>query len=398
MSRQSRRRDVQEEQDEDSLKVEPPIKGSERLLVERVTAFPEGRLLCNSLGWGQLARTFSNLGGNRHAVCWFLDLYRRNRAVAAARHWASATLEEAGQPKQATEDPLVNHAALLSQGAVDYVCTPDPPAGPYDVVAWALSHRGEAELAREYLQLAQQHLQEGGVLFCGIDNPHDRWLHQILLDSFDRVSRDADERGVVYRAYKTRQPSKIKSYWAEFAFRDQGKLIYAYSRPGVFSHRHIDPGARALLLSMKLPARGHVLDLGCGSGVVSLAALTRSRTLQVFAVDANPRAIECALKGRERNQLPAFEAVLDANGHTIPPGRFHVVCANPPYYSQWRIADLFLQIARGALRPDGQLFLVTKTADWYREHLPEYFQQAEEMAVRQYIVFRAERPRLKRRP
>ena len=135
--------------------------------------------------------------------------------------------------------------------------------------------------------------------------------------------------------------SKMKDYSCEFAFRDRGRLIRALSRPGVFSHRHIDPGARHLIDAMEIGPGDRVLDIGCGAGTVSLAAAFRAEGVQVHAVDSNVRAIECTRIGAEFNGLANVTAELNAVGNFAGAGSFDLALANPPYYSGFRIARAF---------------------------------------------------------
>jgi 16S rRNA (guanine1207-N2)-methyltransferase len=249
-----------------------------------------------------------------------------------------------------------------------------------------MSARGDGELTREMLQAGHARLRIDGCFVAAIDNPKDQWLHDELHKLFPKVTRRPLEQGVLYLATKTARLAKLKSYDAEFAFRDQRRLIYACSRPGVFSHRHIDPGARALINTMHIEPKQKLLDLGCGTGVVSLAALCRADKVQVLAVDSNPRALQCAERGAKRNDLLGLETRLDATGATIPPNAFDIVCANPPYYSHYKIADLFLHIARDALKPNGIVHVVTKTPDWFAEQMPAYFTHVEPQPVKSYWV------------
>jgi 16S rRNA G1207 methylase RsmC len=236
------------------------------------------------------------------------------------------------------------------------------------------------------LQLGHDRLALNGRMVCSIDHPEDQWLHDELKKLFPKVTRRPHEQGVLYLATKTAPLAKHKSYEAEFAFRDVGRLIYGISRPGVFSHRHIDTGARALINTMQLLPGQRILDLGCGTGVVGLAALCRAENVRVLAVDANPRALQCAIRGAERNGLVGLEAALDATGDSIPAGEFDVVLANPPYFSHYKIADLFLRMAHGALRQHGLVHVVTKTTDWFVEQMPAYFTDVAAQPVKAYWV------------
>ena len=86
----------------------------------------------------------------------------------------------------------------------------------------------------------------------------------------------AEGPGALYLATKTRPLAKLKNFTCEFVFRDRQRLIRAVSRPGVFAHRRVDPGARALMEVMEIEPGARVLDMGCGSGTVALAAVVRA--------------------------------------------------------------------------------------------------------------------------
>jgi 16S rRNA (guanine1207-N2)-methyltransferase len=98
---------------------------------------------------------------------------------------------------------------------------------------------------------------------------------------------------------------------------------------GVFSPGRLDPGTRLLLEAAPAPpARGDVLDLGCGYGPVACVLAARSPGATVWAVDVNERALElCARNARA--------AGLD-NVRCVPPGdpslpaRFAGIWSNPP--------------------------------------------------------------------
>ena len=66
--------------------------------------------------------------------------------------------------------------------------------------------------------------------------------------------------------------------------------------------------------------------------------------MQVTAIDSNPRAIECTLWAAERLRA-VFDRGVDCDGSNVVEGDYDLVLANPPYYSDFRIARLFLHIA-----------------------------------------------------
>lgn len=84
-----------------------------------------------------------------------------------------------------------------------------------------------------------------------------------------------------------------------------------------------------------LPADGHVLDLGTGSGAVALALKAQRPELAVWASDASPAALAMAQANAQRLGL----AITWAQGtwlHALPPDapRFDAIVANPPYIAE----------------------------------------------------------------
>jgi 16S rRNA (guanine1207-N2)-methyltransferase len=197
---------------------------------------------------------------------------------------------------------------------------------------------------------------------------------------------------VLYVATKTEPLKKHKNFACEFAFRDRGRLIRACSRPGVFSHRHIDPGARRLIDEMQIDPDARVLDIGCGTGTVALAAACRADGASVHAVDSNARAVECTLRGAQLNGFTNLTIELNADGNYHGAGKFDLALANPPYYSGFRIARHFLAAGREALCPGGTLLLVTKQPQWYEQHMPQWFDDVTVTERKGYYLFQAARP------
>ena len=340
------------------------VRPQEQDLIDRAAEISPGRVLCNTAGRGQLAAALAARAEN-DVTCWLLDLYQAQQA----------------------ERELGRLPANLH-----FVCQADPPAGDYAAAALCFGHKGDAELARDSLQAAHERLVMGGRLAAATDNPRDQWLHEQLQTMFDKVTRQPQRDAVVYLATKTKPLKKHKDYACELAFRDGERLIHLRTRPGIFSHREVDGGARALVKTMHIGPMV-VLDLGCGSGAVGIAAALRDENVRVHAIDSNPRAIEAVRWAAKRNDLGnRVMALLDCDGQCIMPGVHDLVLANPPYFSNFRIAGLFLTIARRALRPGGQLLVVTKSPEWFIENLTGPFGDIEDRVVGQYHVVQATKP------
>lgn len=357
----------------------PPPRVPEQLLIDCLSDMAARKILCTTAGWCQFAVAAAQQFPAAAIHCLFLDLY--HALQNGQRLGLPVTIEHGLAHSPASIDlsdaPLANFSLH---------CATDFPDIEADCVALPLSASGEGELARDLLQTGHQRLHAGGWLLAATDNPRDSWLQQELRKLPGKLQRRAARNGVVYLLQKTEPLRKLKNFSCEFVFRDRERLLRGFSRPGVFSHRHVDPGARRLMEVMELRAGERVLEIGCGSGAASLAAATRVEQVTVRAIDSAARAVACTRRGAELNELPGVSAQLDATGDVAGLGTYDLALANPPYYAHFRIAEHFVQVAERALAAGGRLLLVTKQPDWYAEHLPARFDDVQLWEIKGYYV------------
>lgn len=346
-----------------------PPRAAEAHALAIASGLPGERIVCTTVGRAQAALAVATARPEARIVTWFLDSHQHDLAVAA---WG--------------ERPVGLNAA----------CAADMPPGPYDLAVIPLAKDGEAELTREILQQALVQLEIGGRLVAAIDNPRDTWLHDQLAATGETVrvrKPEGPKPGTMgYVVEKTRELAKVRDFSCEVVFRDRERLLAAYTRPGVFAHRRIDPGARHLLNAVDVAPDTHVLDIGCGSGCVALGIAARDPSVRVHAIDSSARAVECTRRGAEANGLANIEVRLEAGGEVPDPGTYDVVLANPPYYADFRIAELFVGAAWRALAPGGTLLVVTKQPTWYLERLPQAWNNVAREEVKTYHLIEAVRP------
>jgi 16S rRNA (guanine1207-N2)-methyltransferase len=349
--------------DGDGMKRRPePARPAEQRALNAALGIAGDRILCTTAGRAQAACELSRQRATAQVCCWFLDQHLQRLAASSG-------------------------AAELPNLALP--CQADAPADEFDLAVLPLSAHGEAELARDLMQTACQRLRQGGTLVASVDNPRDRWVHDQLTAWFSKVTVQTHEDAVVYVARKRAEPRKWKDFRCEFAFRDRGRLVRAVSRPGVFSHRRIDAGARQLLAAADVRPGARVLDIGCGAGVVGLALAAREPSAAVYAVDSNARAVACAAGGAALNGLDNVTAALNSTGEYCDANSFDLAVANPPYYADFRIAELFLRAAHRSLRDGGRLLVVTKDPDWYGVAMTPRWDQVECLPSKRYHVVSA---------
>lgn len=98
---------------------------------------------------------------------------------------------------------------------------------------------------------------------------------------------------------------------------------------GVFARGRLDSGTAVLFRETEPPASGRVLDLGCGYGVIGLAAAVASPAVSVTAVDVNERAV---LLARENAAALGVTARYDASvpAEVDPAATYDEIWSNPP--------------------------------------------------------------------
>lgn len=321
-----------------------------------------GTLVC----WGIPARIVAAWAGchpTTNVISWYLDLYHARRLP-----------DEFQKPEN-----LSVH------------CQSDWPAQSNDVSVLYLPQHGEAELARDLLQSAWQNLIDRGTLLVGVDSSADEWLaaQLAIYGTVQVVCRSGDF--TVYRIQKLQALKKPRVFRSQQSLRICGRTLWVVSRPGVFAHRKIDGGARQLIQAAQSDQAQRIMDLGCGSGTVSLALGFLRPEASLLAVDSNARALKCLSEAIEINQLNNIQTKLNCDGILTKVGEFQLVLANPPYFSRFKIASQFLETAVRILCDGGRLILVTKTPRWYSENLPEDLQQFSTEPSKGYTLIRAVR-------
>ncbi|WP_442507880.1 class I SAM-dependent methyltransferase [Novipirellula sp. SH528] len=351
-----------------------PARTSEAALYDVAKDLPGNRILSTSLGRGQAARWLYRDRSDANISLWYLDQFQQRLAVADHE----ADINALPEPPL----PVPNHSLSI-------VCDTDLPEGEIDLALIPCSVRGEAELQRDLLQQAYTRLAVGGRLVTSVDNVNDRWLHDQLKAFGTKISVRHGDDAVVYVLRKDQELKRQRSFDCEFTFRYQGQTITAITRPGVFSHRRLDAGAKALMDAVTVESGQRLIDIGCGCGSVAMALAMQADGIHALAIDSNARAIQCTQMGAEKNGLADFDARLTCDGECESPSSYDVAVGNPPYFANFQIARLFVDAAKRALRPSGRMYIVTKQPEWYEENLVIQWHDIRVIPGKQYAVVEA---------
>ncbi|MDQ6616119.1 MAG: class I SAM-dependent methyltransferase [Actinomycetota bacterium] len=126
---------------------------------------------------------------------------------------------------------------------------------------------------------------------------------------------------------------------------------------GVFSGDRVDPGTVELLRAVPPPpARGDLLDLGCGYGPIAVTMARRAPEATVWAIDTNRRAVALTGENAARLGLGTVRAV--APDEVRPEVRFAAIWSNPPIRIGKEALHGLLLAWLARLTPDGRAYLV----------------------------------------
>lgn len=161
-----------------------------------------------------------------------------------------------------------------------------------------------------------------------------------------------------------------------------GESIHLKNLPNVYSGESLDLGARFLLQHLPQdPNLRHVIDLGCGNGVLSVKMGQLNPQARITCVDESFMAVESARQnlmdnlGEDRNIQCITNNCLDGFKQD---SAFLVLC-NPPFHQQQTITDhiawqMFCD-AKHVLNKGGQLLVIGNRHLGYDVKLARLFGQ-----------------------
>ena len=279
------------------------------------------------------------------------------------------------------------------------VCSAHLPEGPWDLIRFKTGpkiHSGELAL-----DLLQECYKAAGLRGRDAPAPLSGRVEVVF------EGRERDRNDLLNKIKE--DPKRVRSFKAEWPASVPGgeKLMFT-SYPGCFCHRRLDEGGLALaeVVSrdvLNTEAQRHreeglrLLDMGCGCGLVGFLIANRLKHLNIqtfehsniVMVDSHARAVEAATENAAKFGIEA-EVILSDNGTPERmDGTFDVFVGNPPYYSDYRIAEVFLETAKRALKPGGICYTVVKNAAGLKPVQERYFPHVEVIGRRGYNVLRS---------
>lgn len=157
---------------------------------------------------------------------------------------------------------------------------------------------------------------------------------------------------------------------------------------GIFCAERLDIGTRFLLRHLPVydpagPGPGHVVDLGCGNGVVGTAMALAAPDARITFIDESFSAVASAEATFRKNvdAGTSAEFVLGDVLSDVPPESVDLVLNNPPFHTHQSTTDAtawrMFTGSRAALRPGGELWVVGNRHLGYHTKLKRLFGNCE---------------------
>ena len=160
---------------------------------------------------------------------------------------------------------------------------------------------------------------------------------------------------------------------------------------GLFSPRGADAGTLSMVSAVELESGQKLLDLGCGAGLVGIAAAKVLGEENVWMTDVDPAAVRCAAENAKRNGVENVHLCCGDALDAVDVSGFDWILSNPPYHADFSVAKKFIEKGFNRLKLGGKLVMVVKRELWYRNKLTAIFGGVRMQEIGGYFVFTAEK-------
>lgn len=336
-----------------------------------------------------------------------LPLTESGTLTVLGDRWGALTtaLVSRGPVTQITDSSLTQRATLanlerngLDTGAVRLLSTRQEPPTRIDVLLVRVP-KSLGLLEDQLRRLAPAVHEQTLIMGTGMVSE----IHTSTLQLFERVlgptrtSLAQRKARLIHCAPDPALP-RLPSPWPlRYALPDDvgvlsGRTVTSHA--GVFSAARLDLGTRFFLRHLPRVTGGRVVDLGCGNGVVGLAAALAGSPAEVLFVDESHQALASAEATYRENCDGKAEFLLGDGLSGFPPNSVDFVLVNPPFHSHRGTTDetawRMFTGARSALRRGGELWVVGNRHLGYHVKLRRLFGNGEVAAGDpKFVVLRA---------
>ena len=280
----------------------------------------------------------------------------------------------------------------------------DPPPGVID--ALLIKVPKSLALLEDQLHRIRPGLHADTIIIGAAMAKH---IHSSTLELFERIigptrTSPADKKARLIFATPDLDLRPTPSPWPR-SFSCPPGDHQVISHAGVFSGERLDVGTRFFLETLpKGSGAEHVIDLGCGNGVVGMMSAVRNPRAEVTFIDESYRAVasaEATFRANLTDDRPARFVVGNnladlAEGEPLAAGSVDRVLNNPPFHVDRAVGDavawqMFVE-SREALRDDGELWVIGNRHLGYHAKLRRIFGNCDTIASNaKFVVLRSTR-------
>ena len=170
-----------------------------------------------------------------------------------------------------------------------------------------------------------------------------------------------------------------------------GQDLVIQTQPGLFSPSGADIGTCAMVSCVTLEQGQTLLDLGCGAGLVGIAAAKVLGSEAVWMTDIDESAVRCARENAAHNGVEGVHIVCGDALDAVEATGFDWILSNPPYHADFSVAKKFIEKGFNRLKVGGKLVMVVKRELWYRNKLTAIFGGVKMAEIDGYYIFTAEK-------
>lgn len=244
--------------------------------------------------------------------------------------------------------------------------------------------KSEAQFQLSYLL---HNMAKGSDIFIIGENRTGVKSVEALLADFGTIQKiDSARRcGLYHFQAESRLAFELSQWWLTYHLTIDNHDIEVKSLPGVFSQKGLDAGSELLLnalLERQDIVKGQVLDVGCGSGILSTVIGKLNPDVDLTLSDVSSAALASSNATLAANQLKGTVVASDVFSNLTD--KYHLIISNPPFHdgkdTSYTAVNTLIKEAKKHLKLNGYLCIVANSFLPYQAILDETFKSVELIA------------------
>lgn len=245
-------------------------------------------------------------------------------------------------------------------------------------------NKAEAQFQLAYLL---NNLAKGSDIFIVGENRSGVKSVENILAPFGSIQKlDSARRCSLYHfEAESRLAFTFDEWWLGYQLQFDKIKLDIFNLPGVFSQKSLDTGSELLLdtlIEHTALIKGNVLDIGCGSGVLSALAAKLNPSINLVCADVSAVALASTEKTLQSNNITG--KVVASDVFSAIDERFDLIISNPPFHdgkeTNYDAVEKLIQQSKNYLKINGRLCIVANSFLPYQRLLAESFKQVEVIA------------------